>query len=275
MVLENSKSPDVILLDIDGTIIGDIGFQVCEWEILRLHASKRLPAFRNLLKSHLIKGMIRPHFADFITRLKSLYGNIHFYIYTASDDKWANFLVPCIEAVTNVKFERPIFSRRHCEYDGKVLNKSLTKVAPLIFTRLKHMYPELTSAKELIKHMCIIDNNNVLTDLPHRCILCPTYSYAYPYDVLKHVDETLIEKAIPAISKHMQTYGLLSMSTSSLEQFYTDYYLMLSKMYKAKSQMHKDDNLWIIVMQSITNAYNKGLSTDNMVKYVCQKIQKK
>ena len=266
------KAPIVIVLDIDGTIVGDVTYQVCEWELLHHLQPSRLKQFKQTLMRDLGNGLIRPHFADFATSLKSYHEHVELFIYTASDDKWAQFLVPCIEQVTGITFNKPIFSRKHCIPSSGSINKSLNDIAKTIHGRLKKKYGQyMPPQKMLLKNMCIIDNNNVLTDAHHKCVLCPTYSYIHPYDVLKHLEEDLIEKEHKFVAKLLSSYGIITRQHDTTTTMLSDYYSHLGRAYKAStSRQNANDEFWHQITQRILSAIKKGYTKDAFVKYISQ-----
>jgi hypothetical protein len=270
------QQPLIIVLDIDGTIIGDVTYEVCEWELLRAYEPKKLKQYRSTLRAHLEAGLLRPHLADFLLKIHASNDHVHFYIYTASDDQWAQFLVPCIEAVTGIKFSRPIFSRKHCAVSPKAVTKSLTDIAPGIFSRLKSKYKKLNSAKALLRNMCIIDNNNVLSDIPHRCVLCPTYSWSSPYDLTKTLDERILAKETENITRLLHSYQLLPRVLTNSNQFLSDYYSALGRAYKSTSpNSFVKDEMWLhvasLLMTSIKR-YGHGKDMTSVVKYINQRL---
>lgn len=263
------KSPIVIVLDIDGTIVGDITYQVCEWELLHSVQPSKLKAFKQTLMRDLANGLIRPHFADFATSLRSYHENVELFIYTASDDKWAQFLIPCIEQVTGIAINRPIFSRKHCIPTGGSINKSLNDIAPTIHSRLKKKYgADLPPMKLMMRSMCIIDNNNVLTDAQHKCVLCPTYSYIHPYDVLKHIEEDVIEKQQKTVSRLLAGYGIITRQYDNINSMLSDYYSHLGRAYKSSTRAPPNDDFWPLITQRILTAIKKGYTKDAFVKYI-------
>lgn len=148
-----------IVLDIDGTIIGNIAVQ----RTLYLICSKigipykftRLP--------------IRPYFKQFIDK----HVHCRFFAYTANLPEVAELVVQYIEKQTNMKFERPIFSRESTIWTGNEFQKA---------TKLLH---NVSKSKYVI-----IDNmNNYNTrDLPHL-IACPSYNKITKVNVKTYISE--------------------------------------------------------------------------------------
>ena len=100
--------------------------------------------------------------------MREQFQNCNFYIYTASEKKWAEKEISIIEKSLNIKFSRPIFTRNDClliksEDGSNLLKKSVENIKKKI--RVKN--PEIL----------IIDDNNVYIDNNDKLILCKSYNY--------------------------------------------------------------------------------------------------
>lgn len=256
-----SPTPLVLFVDIDGTLIGDVTPQVCEWELIMTHDPSKLPMFRNHLIEVLRVGLLRPNIADFLSSLRDK--RIEFFIFTASDTHWANFLVPCIEKVIDFKFNRPIFTRSQCISANMDLNKSLDKVLPTVTKKLKLKYSGV-SEKALKQRIAIIDNNNVLIQSEmQRCINCPTYDFTYYYDVLSRFDIKTLSLRYVEMATVLYHHGLFPFVPTfgmnmSFSKFRSLYYKMISKAIiqastKGKSSRNQTDDIWLKLMHVLKN----------------------
>lgn len=248
--------PFVVLLDLDGTVIGDITFQACEWEIVRRYDPSRVRLFRSNLVSYLRNTqLIRPQLAYFINTLRRKAGqHVEFFIYTASEQKWASFIVPCVEEALGVRFNRPLLTRAHVMHmsaDGLV-TKSLSKVFPTLQRALKSKYP-LWSRKHISSTMLLIDNNRTL-DKKERAnlIQCPTYAPRHVCDILRLVSDEQLRKHMMSIASHLSKYGLfpkLRSHTLSYSEFMLLYMQKLYEMMQmqtdnSSSSSSKSDTYW-------------------------------
>jgi len=277
--MHGDQEPFFIVLDIDGTIIGDISLQVCEWEILSKFHPKKLRQLRQSLIQQLQQGMLRSGLSDFLSAVKKENEHTEFLVYTASEEKWAQFLIPCIEAACGYKFGRPIFTRKDCVHVTRNITKSLSKISSKIIKSYKSKYPAIRSSKSVVKNMIMIDNNNLLCSKEcNRCIECPTYSFLYPYNVLQHVDEGIIIKNYPTIANILERYDMFpsSQHVDSLGYFgmMSAYYGQLARVMKTKasSVKHKKDNMWYSIGNDMVAAMKKDLTKENMVKYINQRL---
>jgi len=158
----------IFILDLDGTVIGNCIFQ-CEIynieNILKKNAIKC--NYSNLLNKayHEKSKLLRPYFLYFYNTIKSKFPNSYFYVYTASDKKWALKEINIIEKQNNIKFNRPIFTRNNCilASDG-TYKKSIKKI----------LKKKINNSQ-----IIVIDNNSVYIDFTDNLIICPTYNYKF------------------------------------------------------------------------------------------------
>lgn len=174
----------VILLDIDGTILGDVSWLVYEhsaiYEYNRLTSGPRIRPMASYTHADLEGGLIRPYFEFFIKTLKRRYSEVEFFIYTASEPAWAEHIVTKLENVINFKFNRPLFTRSQCRITstGQFV-KSLDVVQAAIVRRLKHAP---------IRSIILIDNTpEVLLQHRQHQVLCPTYDFKLCLDMLRQI----------------------------------------------------------------------------------------
>ena len=238
--------PICVFFDIDGTLIGDIGPQVWEWEFLTQYEPGKIQQFKKNLCAHLQNGLLRPGLANFIDYLRSRHpDNLELYIYTASDVKWAQFLVPCIEGITGIKFNRPLFTRQNCTVSHGAYRKSLVSTLPTVLKKLKQKHgPDV---ELLLSNCTIIDNNNVVKE-DSRLVLCPTYNYIDVYDVLRLLSEDTLRTNYNEIKIRLTTHGIFPDvgSEVSFSVFKSLYYTALGKYIKdnLKDTIGQKDQFW-------------------------------
>jgi hypothetical protein len=242
-------SPFVFLLDLDGTMQGNVIPQLNQYSIeVYLNSLTRI---ENKIKynstdlySDMEHGLIRPHLRDSILSMKKKHPNIEFFIYTASDDNWAEFIIPKVVTYlfgnnSNI-INKPYFTRKHCHPSGM---KLICNVRTHIEKSLKNKYK-----KPVMNNIFLVDNNVVLgtSEIKHL-IHCSTYNYTQEIDVLrnikskiikthvKEISEVILNKAIPDLKKFMFLYNKkmdeeIVMSDKLNEMYLTDeYWLEFSK----------------------------------------------
>lgn len=246
----SSGTPTVICLDLDNNIIGNIKYQVCEWEILKQFDKSKLKAFRaNLCAILRHTLMIRLDFKYFITQIAARFSHIEFFIYTGSERKWATFLIDCLEEVLQIKFNRPLLTRDYCLFSDGGMSKCLRRVAPVIYRSLKKKYPLMTP-KHILNNSVLIDNakynnENLLM------IKSWSYNYEYPSDILRLINEEVLRNQTRGICKLLAKYSIgpkiSSKSHMSYEEFIVLYYERFAK--QLSSNLHHEkqfsqDHFW-------------------------------
>lgn len=230
------KLPLIFLVDIDGTLVGDVIPLICCWEIAKRNNTKMLNHVKNEIIFCLKRGIMRPNAGTFLKHISDTIPNAEFFIYTASDKNWANYLVPCLEQAAEFKFNRPIFSRPNCSNIGGEFRKSLKTILPSIVKSLnrKKIYPTL-SVTDLYNNIVLIDNQRVICeDELQKWIVCPTYTFKHTLDPLKYMSEEILSENLIEIAKVLQLYNMFPRFNSdkafSLSGFKQLYYDHLSKL---------------------------------------------
>ena len=244
----NNLDPIVFLIDLDGTMIGNIQPQIDEYyiikeinkEIKRVGKDKQIKYNMKNLYIELQNNIIRPKLTRFLKNVKK-YENIEIFIYTASIKSWANFLIPKIEKLVNYKFNRPILSREgYININNYPQIKSIDIVKPIIYKKLKSKY-NLRNINEL-KYISLIDNTkNVLVE-KNLLIKCPSYDYIYQIDYIRNIPKTIISKYYYIVEKYLDLKH-----SDHIYHFYRNYYEHINiryNMYLNKNKMYINDDYW-------------------------------
>ena len=282
--------PRIILLDMDGTMIGRINPQLCEYEVLSVLNKNKIKQLRADIVVKMRHGIVRPGLKTFCERMNEDSHPTELFVYTASDDKWAKFLVPLIEEAIGFKFNRPLLTRQHCHSVSGDYKKSIAHVAPLIFKTLKGKYPILASSEEARKNTILIDNNHRVMLLPShvtnsktvvsreqtdaiaesadRLVKCPTYNYEYHTDVLAKVDPDALKTRFNEIISTLRDFNLYPQRAGGLpsyEVFMAEFFTALAAnaRYGAAEAEHSlKDEMWKIVGDVLcTSGNNKIFSS--------------
>jgi hypothetical protein len=279
----------VLLLDLDGTLIGRISCAVCEYELVKfLHQdapsdrTRALKAMRDALVARLRYGIIRPHVEAFCRSVKGMDPSVELFIYTASDTEWASFIVPCVEAALGTRFNRPIFSRAHCvavsrgPQGGFDYKKSVVKVLPAVFRALKKRYPALRSVRDLMQHAVLVDNTPDVMLNPAeaaRLLACPTYAYNYVYDVLARVNIDVLHRHFARLIPVLVRAGLFPQASSlahpitNYQMFAAAYYAHLGKTladaHAPNSDVLRGDRFWVRLLHAVVD---RASNTEMLVK---------
>jgi len=199
-----TKLPHIFVLDLDNTIIGDIKPQVMLWEISK--ASSKAAPIRFDVKSFqqkLLQGLIiRPGFYDFVKYIQSM--DYLLYVYTASEKTWANFVISHIEKALNIRFQRPIFTRKNCTYQNGSFKKNTRNILPIIMKSLK--VPKKTLSHQ-VPRMTIIDNLNVYHAIDQsNLVICPSYNMMHPENIGAYISPHQFKENQSAINATLHKY---------------------------------------------------------------------
>ena len=232
--------PLVVLLDLDGTMIGRVTSLLCEYELhksiavaakhdkdpsTRAALAATVPkAVRDSIVARLGWGVIRPHLAKFCaSTAASPQGNdagVELFVYTASEATWASFIVPCVEASLGVRFNRPIFTRQNCVRSATSggFKKSIRSLLPALVRALKRRYPSVAAPADLRDRVVLVDNTpDIMADPAEasHLVACPTYDYNCNYDVLSHVSVQAMHGGYRLLAPTLEARGLLTPASSS------------------------------------------------------------
>lgn len=264
--IQSSNSlPLVVIIDLDGTIIGDITPQIMSFEVAKAlkTAGAKVQYDMGDLKMKLRGGLIRPHFESFVSGLTSSM-NVEFFVYTASEKTWAELVVKGVEAVTNVKFNRPIFTRNYCINQDREYKKGLGFIRVHILKTLKKKYGVPFTYRDLSTNMLIIDNNNVYPNSDFKnLILCPTYSFRIPENVPVNIKQDMYVKYHTIINGVLRKYLVLSGSSDYIQfqkEFYTHYMGLLST-HQKQTNKYTTDKFWLhlkdVILAQKVNSFDE------------------
>jgi len=260
-----ANEPFVILIDLDNTLQGNILPQLSEYN-LHQYLIQNTKEYHRMNKNvnkdiadDFKHGLLRPKFRRFVKTITSEVPNVEFFIYTASDDSWAKYIIKILECSIDFKFNTPIFTRKHCLLDnneGKYM-KRIELVTPLIAHKLKSKYPStiITPKRYKFKNIILIDNNVVLyKDEINHLIKCNDYEGIYIIDTLRNVPQYIIKKYYQLISHH-----LYDNTPSSLIEFYSFHYNYLNNSINSQKLRMKSNKNTIICWKEIIRSINKKL----------------
>ena len=254
-----TTTPQVIVLDLDGTIVGDVHPQLILYDLHNESPHVKFDSAR--LQNRLRNGLLRPHFKSFLQGVSRAYGHrrpVEFFVYTASERRWANVIVAEIERVVGFRFNRPIFTRDQCTEEGL---KQLSAIRPGVLDSLSSRYPWI-SASDLDRSMVMINNTReAFPGRDHRrLIVCPTYSLTIPEDVPRDIPEKVYAKDPNRILGYVRD-ALLPSSKSVLlppftydafQKYFYRYYHRLVDQAGSASQRDRQDRWWAALERAIS-----------------------
>ena len=249
------RLPIVMLLDLDGTLIGKVSTMIAEFDLHKqtIMASGGTEAaahsasartLRESFKVRLLNGLLRPGIRRFLRKVEDMHADtrtapVELFIYTASDDKWAKIIMSCVEAAAGFSFNRPLFFRSNCiKVDGPTgipeLRKSIVHLLPKLYKSLRTRYPLLLSQRDLASRVVLVDNTPGIMAVPEenaRLVVCPTYNYVQMYDVLAKLDATTMLSRAALVAAILSRHGMVASFTPQMSaiQIIASYYLWLSR----------------------------------------------
>ena len=256
----------VLLIDIDGTIQGDISPQVQEYTLIKKLGLKKYNT--KLLLEDYAKGLMRPKFVDFIDAYKEKNIGVELFLYTASEPRWAKCIVPVIEKAVGFKFNRPIFTRNHCDM-SKNKHKSLDLIAKPLSRAISKKHGVRVSNDAIKKCSFLIDNNFVLQEESHL-IKCPTYDRVVHIDPLRQLDNSEIYKFKRPIAGMLLGKEFSKESVwQLLEEVYQHVKIKCMKSHKSDKQSRKDE-FW----KFLKVIYNKSETGSDFIRTVITHIRR-
>jgi phage pi2 protein 07 len=267
------STPYIIVFDVDGTLIGDIRPQLVLYEMYTALKKKDIKVANNFLKlnefrKRLNQGIIRPHVNKFIKKMQQNYDNIEFYIYTASEKSWAQFLIPHLEKCLNVKFKRPLLTRDNCVWHEQDLQKKLNIIYDCVSKKRK--------SNNFEDKILIIDNNDIVygPDQKH-VLLCNTYDFCKLENMMCYIDEDFYDKYKDIIVDVLSKYIPGLKKSAGFYQFQKRYYVYyLKKLEDAqkKNALHEKDKFFLyltnLILYKNINSFNH-----KTIQYLTKKIE--
>lgn len=281
---ESCIIPYVIFIDLDGTIVGNVTNLVSEWELILQYNKSKQKEFKRALVKKLRQGMLRENLADFCGMVQRHYRCVEFFIYTASETKWANFLVNSIEEATGLTFQRPILTRKNCIERNSDYKKSIDHVMPIVMKKLKRIYPKLTKVSQLKHKTCLIDNNDVMVEKERdRVIRCPTYDFIEFYDIFGRIGLECFEddSDCSELAKNISRYGLFPsmtlksprLSFSIFRYYYYDQLCENMRKSLKQNQNPSKDRFWTHLAHAMTKQKTSKLDPYSLKK-IMNRIEK-
>ena len=265
----HTVKPLVIILDIDGTVIGNISPQICLYDLKNAHVKINY-SYKELF-DRFDKGLLRPYFDTFIKNTQRRLPNVEFFIYTAADNSWGTFIANAIEKHCNIHFNRPILTRKHCFLTNNSILKSLKHITPMIKRTLQKKYGKNL---DLTNRILMIDNSRVFQSTEHQhVLLCPSYNISIPENLPAYITEDVFNMHKNIIEDRLKKY-IPSISIKSYldfqKTFYTYYIMALNN-----SKPGEDKDRFWFFLNRLLEVKNIQLFTPRAVQYINSKLSKR
>lgn len=210
------KLPVVVIFDVDGTLLGDVEPLLTFW-----HCMKDILHFDDVqarIKSCMMRGFIRPGLRELMNALTKKYQHVEFFIYSSGREEWLDIVIPCIEDILGVSFNRPFFGRSSCIIGYKMIDLIALNILRVIKSKYRGNY-----SQDGIRNMTVIfdDNPQVFDDMHDfvRIIKCPTFKSRIHIDVVEELGEELCKSHF----EHLSRSVLSSRPSATYDEFIAQY----------------------------------------------------
>ena len=288
---QTDKLPFIVILDWDNTIVGKVEYQSQKYSLeqhykkfgLKVKKNSKVPkAFNKDSK------LVRPYFLNFITELTDYFqGNIYFFIYTASERKWANTEISWLEKSHGIKFQRPIFTRDDCIVDKSgSYRKSISNIFPRMLRSMALTKISKEQKTELLhQRLLIIDNNAVFNDMKEHLLICPDYNFMVFENLLEDIPLSYLQN--PNIRQHILSLinmGLVcpffGKNDDINQQMYKKYeWLAIKCKHISENNTYSIKDIFFKYLTGLIVKNNLKIFTPNVIKQlqtlVWKKIEKK
>ena len=266
----NINKPIVFLLDIDGTILGNIGPQVSIYD-LKLSNHVNINYTVKDLLDRFDKGLLRPYFEAFIKQTQRRLPNAEFFIYTAADNRWGTFISSVIEKHIDFKFNKPIFTRKHCfNIDHKIV-KSIKHITPSIKRSLSKKYGKQC---DLTNRIIMIDNSVVFQENEMKQVLiCNTYNNIVPENIPVYINEIIFNQYKSSIETRLHKL-IPNISTKNYIEFQKTFYAYYIHALQKYTSHVPQDRFWFY-LNRLLEIKNITLFTPNTIEYINSKLSKR
>ena len=259
----------VFIIDLDGTIIGDCIYQAEIYRISLILNKLKIKIRINEILEECYKEktrLIRPYFRYFIEKMRENYPSSYFYIYTASEKKWAEKEIMIIEKVLNMKFNRPIFTRNDCQIIAKDDKVNIKKSIEVIKKKIKVKNAEIL----------IIDDNDVYIDNNERLIKCVVYNHKYfcnywEYIPLDKIGNKIVLKYLEQLIKNNRLNPIIEKKTMKEQLNYYDWLYQKCNEVNRLNKNYRNDNFWLRLTNIIIENRIKTFNSST-VKFIHNKI---
>lgn len=290
MTRKSKTLPFILVLDIDGTIIGPVESLINHFNIHSLAKqlegsgiirSKVEPLdFKNLFDNY---PFIRKGFKEFIQALPK---NVEIFFYTAGSKIWANEISIQLAKYSGMRcpmvFSREEYCIDHYSAPPNKYLKSINLILPVIIHSISSKYPKLTIDDLKDRVILVDDIKQNLIDNNNRQVVCPRYwenKRSCFFDITHGIPKDALD--YPAIS-------------GMIKRLYIDFYYNNSNnitltpindmfgnpishviTFKNCNDEQNDDNFWPVFQQEFKHAMIKGRGTISakQIEHINRKIE--
>ena len=218
----NGELPTVVFLDIDRTIIGRANASVERFFLRKVIAqlgeageipTSRLPQPPYISPALEMDPVLRPGFADAIQRIRKVFANVELFVctmgvpVTVTDHK-----VPGIEAVSGVRFNRPLFHRDFCQSAASKERKLVAQCFRHAIEALSHKKKYREALSDPARCRRVFDERFFMVDdtldvafddrSNARLIKCPPFQYMPESDPFVGIGAAVLKS--PKVARYIR-----------------------------------------------------------------------
>ena len=265
--------PLVFILDLDGTLIGNVKYLALENALMEKF---NIEYEKKYIRSDLKTRLLRPYFKVFFNNIQKRYPNSEFFIYTSSTEKWAKIVINNIEKIMNIKFNRPIFSRKNCVYDknSNIYTKDINLINNIVFNRIKNKY-NITKPSEV--NYYVVDNSHSVYKNSNKNFLieCPDYEYIKHVNFLRKFPKKMLDTYYPTIFNYLtKNYGIPKIDTTNKSRALLTYKKFLRNLHEniVKHNIECCNDHYWLNLNRIINGMNLNIDNHLNIKTINNKI---
>lgn len=191
------KLPVVVIFDVDGTLLGNVTSLLNFWLSIKdvLHFDSVQEKIKRCLPA-----LIRPGITDLVNAFKKKYQHVEFFIYSAGREEWLDVVIPCLEEIIGIEFNRPLFGRSYCVIGYKMIEIVSKGILRVIKAKYRGNY-----TMDNIRDMVVIfDDNPAVYDDVHdyvRVIKCPCLKIKKHVNIIDEMGEAFCRDHFRHISE--------------------------------------------------------------------------
>lgn len=238
--------PWVFVLDLDGTVVGDVAAYACEHALLVAHGA-RLDGFKRALVDAMDDGLVRPGFGRLLDALAR--ADARLFVYTASEGAWARVLVGCIARRYGVRVEH-VFCRASCAKDRDTfeLRKSVARIYPRVRKILAR--EGVVLGGDASAHVVVVDDSPDAYPPSEAAMVVRAPPYAgrpTPHDVTRFLAPATLRRRFGDVADALEACGVVAArpSTTSYAEFLRSYHAALANEAYAVERRGRADDRWM------------------------------
>jgi hypothetical protein len=247
-----AKLPVIFIMDMDLTMVGYSNHYGSLKELVSFvrdcFKSKKIenlpcPKAQNYMDL-ITTEFVRPGLKDMITNIVKIYPTAEFFVYSAGAKLYVESLIPAVEKLLGISFNRPLFTRDDCiTNETRGYSKSIMVHYDTMVRSLSSKYPALkddANQQQVLKSRIVfVDDVDFVWDMKEKWIKCPEYTYSPVVDVTKYIDITT--RKHPLVDKHIEQNGVFFKEpiADTCDERFMAYHMFMADWYRSQYKKNK------------------------------------